>query len=83
MRLGENKLIDICRNIMGLDPEKGLPFLFFNKLQDKIKLFYLDATGSNEIMKILPKGGFLVPVAAENEKYIKIERNKLPSLFRM
>lgn len=83
MRLGENKLIDLCKNEMGLTPKKGLVFLFFNQKQDKVKLFYLDEMGSQEIMKVLPQGGFLVPVATENQKYIKIEANKLPSLFRM
>jgi IS66 Orf2 like protein len=83
MRLGENKLVDLCRNEMGLIPKKGFVFLFFNKKQDKIKLFYLDDVGCQEIMKVLPQGGFLLPVAAENQKYIKIEINKLPSLFRM
>lgn len=82
MKLGENKLIDLCKNEMGLIPRNGLIFLFFNQKQDKIKLFYLDETGSQEIMKVLPQGGFLLPIATDNQKYIKIEANKLPSLFR-
>jgi hypothetical protein len=48
-----------------------------------IKLFFLDDTGSQEIMKVLPQGGFLLPVANANQKYIKIELSKLPSLLRM
>lgn len=83
MKLGENKLIKLCINKMELNPDNGFVFLFFNKTQDKVKLFYLDDTGSQEIMKILPKGGFLLPVAIDNQKYIKIESSKLPSLLRM
>lgn len=83
MRFGENKLIDLCKNKMGLDPNKKLVFLFFNKAQNQIKLFYIDESGSQEIIKVLPKGGFLLPVAIANQKYIKIEMSKLPSLFRM
>ncbi|MHB1949777.1 MAG: IS66 family insertion sequence element accessory protein TnpB [Gammaproteobacteria bacterium] len=83
MKLGENKLIDLCINEMELNPDKGLMFLFFNKAHDKIKLFYLDESGSQEIVKILPRGGFLLPVATDNQKYLKIDINKLPSLFRM
>ena len=83
MKLGENKLIDLCMNKMGLNPTNGLVFLFFNKSQDKVKLFFLDDTGSQEIMKVLPQGGFLLPVANANQKYIKIELSKLPSLLRM
>src|SRR5579862_3979903 len=73
MNLGENKLIDLCENEMGITPKNGLVFLFFNQKQDKIKLFYFDETVSQEIMKVLPQGGFLLPVATENQKYIKIE----------
>ena len=67
---------------MELDPDKGFVFLFFNKTQDKIKLFYLDGSGSQEIIKVLPRGGFLIHVAAGNQKFIKIEKSKLPSIFR-
>jgi hypothetical protein len=83
MKLGENKLITLCVNEMELNPANGFVFLFFNKKQDKIKLFYLDETGSQEIMKVLPQGGFLLPVPNEGQKYIKLVARKLPSLFRM
>ncbi|MHB1948854.1 MAG: IS66 family insertion sequence element accessory protein TnpB [Gammaproteobacteria bacterium] len=83
MKLGENKLIDLCITEMKLNPDKGFMFLFFNKSQDKIKLFYLDESGSQEIIKVLPRGGFLLPVATDTQKYLKIDINKLPSLFRM
>lgn len=83
MRLGENKLIGLYINEMELNPDKGFMFLFFNKSHNKIKLFYLDESGSQEIVKVLPRGGFLLPVASDNQKYIKIDITKLPSLFRM
>ncbi len=83
MRLGENRLIDICVNEMGLNPRDGAVFVFFNQKQDKIKLFFLNDSGSQEIMKVLPKGGFLIPVASNNQKYIKIESKKLPTLLRL
>lgn len=83
MKLGENKLIEICSNEMGIIPKEGIVFLFFNKSHDRIKLFYLDQTGSQEIMKVLPHGGFLLPVALDDQKYIKIEASKLSSLFRV
>ena len=38
MRFGENKLIDLCKNKIGLDPNKELLFLFFRR--HKIKLSY-------------------------------------------
>jgi transposase len=83
MKLGEKRLIEICSNEMGIIPKEGTVFLFFNKDHDRIKLFYLDQTGSQEIMKVLPQGGFLLPVASDDQKYIKIEASKLSSLFRV
>ena len=68
---------------MELEPEQGCAFLFFNTLQNKIKMFYVDETGSHEMMKVLPKGGFLIPVSTGNEKFIRIEKSKISSLFRM
>ena len=83
MKLGENKLSKLCIDEMGLDPTKGFVFLFFNKSQDKIKLFYLDDTGSQEIMKVLPQGGFLFPVPSDGQKYVKLDVSKLKSLLRI
>ena len=83
MQLGQDKLIDICENKMQLSPEDGLVFLFFNKAQNKIKLFYLDDTGSQEIMKFLPKGGFLLPDFNKDQKYIKIDSNELTNLLHV
>ena len=82
MRLGELKLIELCRKDMEIDPHNGDVFLFFNKAKDKLKLFYLDENGSQEMMKVLPKGGFILPVANNDQKFLKIEASKLSSLFR-
>ena len=83
MTFGEKKLIAICIDEMGLDPNEGALFLFFNKSQNRLKLFFLDSFGSQELVKVLPKGGFMLPVAVSGEeKYIKIDTKKLNSLFR-
>lgn len=82
MKWGKNKLIEICIHEMGMDPANKDLFLFFNKEKDKLKLFFLDADGSQEIMKVLPKGGFMMPVAMYGEKCIRLEASKLQSLFR-
>jgi hypothetical protein len=82
MGWGEKKLTAICLEEIGIDPQTGAVFLFHNTKKDQLKLFFLDATGSQEIQKILPQGGFMLPVAQEGENFIKIERKKLDSLFR-
>ena len=82
LRWGEGKLMELCKSKMGLDPKQGAVFLFFNRKKDRMKLFFLDETGSQEILKILPKGGFMLPVPMDGEKFVKISVEKLNSLFR-
>ncbi|MCB9228028.1 MAG: IS66 family insertion sequence element accessory protein TnpB [Deltaproteobacteria bacterium] len=82
MNWGEKKLIQLCKEEMGIDPALGGLFIFFNKKKDQMKLFFLDDTGSQEFQKLLPKGGFILPVAKDGEKFVKIERNKLDKLFK-
>jgi hypothetical protein len=82
IRWGEAKLIELCKTKMGLDPRQGGVYLFFNRKKDQMKLFFPDETGSQELLKLLPKGGFMVPVPKEGEKFVKIGVEKLNSLFR-
>lgn len=82
IRSGEAKLIELCKTEMGLDPKHGGVYLFFNRKKDQLKLFFLDDAGSQELLKILPRGGFMVPTPKEGEKFVKIGVEKLNSLFR-
>lgn len=82
MNWGAKKLTQICKDEMGLDPKRGDVFLFCNRKKDQMKIFFLDDLGSQEFQKLLPQGGFMLPVAKEGEKFVKIDRKKLDSLFR-
>ena len=82
MRLGEKKLREICRSALGRDPHTNELFLFYNTKQDTLKLFWLDGTGSQELSKSLPRGGFLLPAPKLGETFVTLERAKLNSLFR-
>ena len=83
MSWGKDKLLELCIHEMKLYPKTGDIFMFHNKKKDKIKFFFYDDLGYQEFMKILPKGGFLVPISSSNETYIKTSAAKLPSLFRL
>lgn len=82
MRWGTNKLGKICRQEMKIDPKNGDVFLFFDKAMNKLKLFFIDYTGAQEIMKVLSKGGFMLPVSIENDIVIKVETKKLNAIFK-
>jgi hypothetical protein len=70
MNLGEKKLTQICKEEMGLDPKIGMIFIFYNSKLNQLKLFFYDETGSQDMTRLLPKGGFMVPVQTKDEKYI-------------
>lgn len=82
MRWGENKLKNLCIEEMKIDPKKGEVFLFFNKAMDQLKLFFIDDISVQEVVKALPKGGFMLPVAKENDIVVKVERKKLDAIFK-
>jgi hypothetical protein len=82
MNWGERKLTEICRKEMGIDPAGGAVFLFFNRKKDQLKMFFMDESGSQEIQKMLPRGGFILPAPEEGKKFLKIPMSKIDTLFR-
>lgn len=82
MNWSEKKLGQLCRDEMGIEPKVGAVFLFFNKKQDQMKLFFRDDDGHQEFLKMLPQGGFMLPVPKEGERFVKVDSKKLDSLFR-
>lgn len=82
MNWSEKKLTQICKEEMGLDPADGGVFLFVNSKLNQMKLFFLVENGSQELIKWLPKGAFMIPVRTKDEKYIEIEGSKLRKLFK-
>lgn len=82
MRFGEKKLLEICRSVLEREPKANELFLFYNGKRDTLKLFWLDGTGSQELSKSMPRGGFLLPAPKAGETFVRLERSKLSSLFR-
>lgn len=81
MRWGEKKLTALCKE-EGIDPADGGVFLFFNSRRDELKLAFRDATGWQEIIRRLPRGGFILPAPEAGEPFARIDRRKLDSIFR-
>ena len=82
MRFGEKKLLEICRSELKREPRVNELFLFYNSKRDTLKLFWFDETGSQELAKSMPRGGFLLPAPKAGETFVKLQRSKLSSLFR-
>ena len=81
MRWGEKKLMNLCKNIIGIEPKVGDAFLFFNTARDSLKLFFRDPTGPNEVQKRMPRGRFLLPAPIEGQKIVKIAPKLVQTLF--
>lgn len=82
MRFGERKLTQLCRQELGREPKLNELFLFYNTKRDTLKLFWLDGTGSQEIIKVVPRGGFMLPAPKDGETFVTLARSNLESVFR-
>jgi transposase len=82
MRFGERKLTQLCRQELGRELKINELFLFYNTKRDTLKLFWLDGTGSQEIIKAVPHGGFMLPAPKDGEMFVTLARSKLESVFR-
>ena len=82
MQWGHERLNRLCKEELAMDPKDGGVFLFFNKAQDCLKIFYVDEEGDQSIMKKLDKGWFLVPVSTDETSFVKVRTKLLPSLFK-
>jgi hypothetical protein len=82
MQFGERKLTQLCRQELGREPKINELFLFFNTKRDTLKLFWRDGNGSQEIVKALPRGGFMLPAPRDGEAFVTLARSKLESVFR-
>jgi len=82
MQWGHERLLRLCREEMGLDPREGGVFLFFNKAQDCMKVFFVDDSGDQSITKKLDRGGFLMPVSNDDSSFVKVRAGLLPTLFK-
>jgi hypothetical protein len=82
-RWGAKKLTAICRTELKREPEIHELFLFYNAPRDTLKLFWRDRSGTQDISRILPGGGFLLPAPKSGEAFVQLDRKILDRLFRV
>lgn len=78
---GPNRLRHLLKEEYQVD-DKGRAFLFFNKAQDQLKLYFRDDEGDQIMSKILERGGFMFPAADSEQTFLKVSAKKLATLFR-
>ena len=82
MRWGDMKLVALCREDMGIDPDHGAVFLFHNRKKDQIRLFFLDEDGAQMLTKFLPDNAFLLPVVPKGDRSMEVPVSLLGALFK-
>src|SRR5690606_37888056 len=83
MRLGPDKLRELCVEAMGIEPDSRTAFLFTNKARDCLLMFFAAEGGDETLLKKLYKGVFLLPTPDEQGKeYVTMKASMLPRLFR-
>jgi hypothetical protein len=83
MRLTPKKLRALCTETIGIEPDSRTAFLFTNKSQDFLLMFFEDETGDQSLIKKLNKGAFLLPAAdRDGAEYVIMKPAILPRLFR-
>jgi hypothetical protein len=74
LKLGKKELAQLCKDEMGIDPASGCGFF-------RLKLFFIDSTGSKEITKFVPQTGFSLPIYDRNEKRCRVDGSALKAFF--
>lgn len=78
---GPNRLHRLLSEECRIEIE-GRAFLFFNRAQNHLRLYFRDVDGDQMMVKVLDRGGFIFPVADATQDFIKVSSKKLASLFR-
>jgi hypothetical protein len=82
MRWGENKFVQLYKQHLGVEPQIGDALLFFNAKRDCLKLFFRDALGSNELQKIVPRGGFMLPAPIAGQDFVEVVPTLINRVFQ-
>ena len=83
MRYGDVHLRNLCRDVIGIEPDPSTAFLFTNSQRDCLLLYSAPSTGERTLMKKLQRGAFLLPVSEQEGKpYALMKPALLSRLFR-
>jgi len=82
MSYGDVRLRQLCRDVLGMEPDPSTAFLFTNKQRNCLLLYSAPGTGDRTLMKKLERGAFLLPVPEPGQRYALTTPSVLNRLFR-
>lgn len=83
LRWGPDRLRVFCREEIGIEPDESTGFVFTNRKQDSLVMYYVDEDGDGVLRKKLDKGAFLMPLPGpEAKKWTKMKATMIRRLFR-
>jgi len=83
VRLGMDKLAQLCRDVAHIEPDDRTCFLFVNRRRDTLLMYFTDHDGEQTLTKKLDKGSFLLPARDPNrEAFVILKPAALRRLFR-
>lgn len=83
MRLGPDRLRNLCTESNGIEPDPLTAFLFTNRARDCLLLYSVSGTGDQTLMKKLDKGTFPLPTPDKSGRpFVTMRANMLARLFR-
>ena len=83
LRWGPDRIRRFCADEIGIQPDVFTAFIFANRKQDTLLMYYVDHDGDAIMHKKLPKGAFLMPVPEPARKWIKMRAAMVDRLFRV
>ena len=81
MRAGYDRLAQICKSEIGMNPYGGAIFLFFNRQRNRARIYFYDGSGSCLFSKRLERGRFKIPTVAPSFAYAVVESSELSLLL--
>jgi hypothetical protein len=83
MRLSMEKLAELCRNVVRIEPDDATCFVFVNRRRDALLMYFEDHDGAQTLTKKLDKGSFLLPARdAHRAPFVVLKPSMLRRLFR-
>lgn len=83
MRWGPDRIRAFCAEEIGIEPDVFTAFIFANRKQDAMLMYYVDYDGDAVMHKKLEKGAFLMPAPEPDRKWVKMRSAMVDRLFRV